>query len=223
MEDTKTTIIEQTEESEESEYIPPRPVPAQFPVFEHRGQIVSSSLSLALFFGVAAALIADKVQAIARQLPGFYTAQGEREPARVAFQRNTDVTWIETPIWNVNAEGFALLMPFLEAHCQQNPQDRLERCCAVLQAYREAEEKRQLQTTLLDFAEKMQSGKVSTGDNLRDFALFKRLGDVCAARRRLACERWTQEADFSEAAYLTDYKTMLASMGLSDKLVEVKG
>ena len=64
--------------------------------------------------------------------------------------------------------------------------------------------------------------KVSTGDNLRDFALFKRLGDVCAARRRLACERWTQEADFSEAAYRTDYKTMLASMGLSDKLVEVK-
>ena len=108
-------------------------------VFEYRGQIVSSSASFASFFSVPQDVLAGRIRFLLKSLPAFYTKLGKCDPARVPFQREaTRCSCQHGTVWRVNAEGVALLLPYLEG---KNPQDTVARRCAVLKAYREAQDK----------------------------------------------------------------------------------
>ena len=108
-------------------------------VFEYRGQVVSLSASLGSFFRVPPEVLAGRIRFLLKSLPDFYAKLGKCDPAQVPFQREAITCSCQRgPVWRVNAEGVALLLPYLEG---KNPQDTVERRCAVLKAYREAQDK----------------------------------------------------------------------------------
>lgn len=132
-----------------------------FGVFEHAGQVVSSSVSLAVFFGADPAIASELIQRLMTTLPELSTV----EPARAPFLPDTSESAklaYDFQVWFVGAEGLSLLFPYFEARTtKETARMRAE----VLRAYREAADQLHLQQALKNFWGQPEQPAMTTGEN----------------------------------------------------------